>query len=62
MTNGKAYSPFHEVMMLVEGDAAARLGELAHGFVQPQRHWRYERPPASHASDHFPVVVDVVRG
>lgn len=33
---------------------------LVHGFAQPQRHWRYERPTASHASDHFPVVVDVV--
>jgi endonuclease/exonuclease/phosphatase family metal-dependent hydrolase len=35
---------------------------LVRGFAQPQRHWRYERPPVLHASDHFPVVVDVVWG
>lgn len=32
---------------------------LVRGFSAPRRHWRYDRPPAQHASDHFPVVVDV---
>ena len=27
--DGKAYAPFHDVMMMVEGEAAARLGDLA---------------------------------
>lgn len=35
---------------------------LVRGFAQTQRHWRYERPPAWRASDHFPVVVDVAWG
>lgn len=29
------------------------------GFTEPPFHWRYDEPPTSHASDHFPVVVDV---
>lgn len=29
------------------------------GFPQSICHWRYDKPPASLASDHFPVVIDV---
>lgn len=32
------------------------------GFSEPPFHWRYNEPPASRASDHFPVVVDVDTG
>lgn len=32
---------------------------LVRGFKAPHRHWRYDRPPAPHASDHYPIVVDV---
>jgi endonuclease/exonuclease/phosphatase family metal-dependent hydrolase len=33
---------------------------MLRGFDGPLRYWRYERSPVSQASDHYPVVVDVV--
>ena len=36
-TNGKPYPPFHDMMMLVEGNVAARLGDLA------RQRWRRAR-------------------
>lgn len=43
--NGKSYPPFHDIMWLVEGEVAARLGELARGRWQRSRGWRI-RPVA----------------
>ncbi len=38
--NGKPYPPFHDMMMLVEGPVAARLGELARTRWKRARGWR----------------------
>jgi len=42
--DGKSYPPFHDIMMLVEGAVAARLGELARERWRRARGWRI-RPP-----------------
>lgn len=44
--NGKSYPPFHDMMMLVEGDVAARLGDLARTRWRAARGWRVKPPPA----------------
>jgi len=54
--NGKPYPPFHDLMMLVEGDAAARLGDLA------RERWRRARgsvitPPPVPAESPWPSSV-----
>lgn len=38
--NGKPYPPFHDMMMLVEGDAARRLGDLVRTRWRRARGWR----------------------
>jgi phosphatidylserine/phosphatidylglycerophosphate/cardiolipin synthase-like enzyme/uncharacterized membrane protein YdjX (TVP38/TMEM64 family) len=48
--DGKAYPPFHDLMMLVEGDAAARLGELARERWRRSRGWRIDASPKTDSS------------
>ena len=55
--NGKAYPPFHDMMMLVEGDAAARLGDLARERWRRARGWKIKPPPTS-ANSPWPASVD----
>jgi phosphatidylserine/phosphatidylglycerophosphate/cardiolipin synthase-like enzyme/uncharacterized membrane protein YdjX (TVP38/TMEM64 family) len=43
--DGKPYPPFHDMMMLVEGDAAARLGDLARERWRRARGWTIKPPP-----------------
>lgn len=45
--NGKTYPPFHDMMMLVEGPIAARLGELARTRWRRARGWKIQ-PVAQH--------------
>jgi phosphatidylserine/phosphatidylglycerophosphate/cardiolipin synthase-like enzyme/uncharacterized membrane protein YdjX (TVP38/TMEM64 family) len=55
--NGKAYPPFHDMMILVEGKVAARLGDLARERWRRARGWRIKPPPAS-ADSPWPDSVD----
>jgi phosphatidylserine/phosphatidylglycerophosphate/cardiolipin synthase-like enzyme/uncharacterized membrane protein YdjX (TVP38/TMEM64 family) len=55
--NGKAYPPFHDLMMLVEGDAAARLGDLARQRWRRARGWEIKPPPSTEGSP-WPVSVE----
>lgn len=48
--DGKTYPPFHDLMMLVEGDAAARLGALARERWRRSRGWRIDAPPKTDTS------------
>ncbi|MGD2117997.1 MAG: VTT domain-containing protein [Chromatiales bacterium] len=41
--NGKPYAPFHDMMMLVEGEVAASLGELVRRRWRRSRGWRIPR-------------------
>lgn len=41
--NGKPYPPFHDLMMVLEGAAAARLGDLARERWRRARGWRLQR-------------------
>jgi len=55
--NGEPYPPFHDVQMLVEGEAAAALGELA------RRRWRLATgeklsPPQRNAAGLWPSGID----
>jgi len=43
--DGNSYPPFHDLMFLVEGDVAARLGELARTRWRRARGWSVEPPP-----------------
>lgn len=43
--DGKHYPPFHDLMMMVEGDAAARLGDLARERWRRARGWKIKPPP-----------------
>src|SRR5690606_40564397 len=59
-SNGQAYAPVHDVQMVVDGDAAAALGELV------RERWRYatgsEIPVGGHTeSDPWPpwLVPDI---
>jgi phosphatidylserine/phosphatidylglycerophosphate/cardiolipin synthase-like enzyme len=42
--NGKPYPPFHDLMVMVEGDAAAGLGDLARERWRRARGWRLKPP------------------
>ena len=42
--DGKSYPPFHDIMMLVEGAVAARLGELARERWRRARGWKIKPP------------------
>ena len=55
--NGKAYPPFHDLMMLIEGEAAARLGDLARERWRRARGWKIKPPPAP-ADSPWPDSVD----
>jgi phospholipase D1/2 len=55
--NSKAYPPFHDLMMMVEGDAAARLGELARERWHRARGWKI-KPPRSTGCPPWPASVD----
>jgi phosphatidylserine/phosphatidylglycerophosphate/cardiolipin synthase-like enzyme/uncharacterized membrane protein YdjX (TVP38/TMEM64 family) len=48
--DGKPYPPFHDMMLLVEGDAAARLGELARERWRRARGRRIRPPPRGEGS------------
>jgi phosphatidylserine/phosphatidylglycerophosphate/cardiolipin synthase-like enzyme/uncharacterized membrane protein YdjX (TVP38/TMEM64 family) len=54
--NGKPYPPFHDLMMLVEGDAAARLGDLARERWRRARGWKI-KPPSAPAQSPWPTSV-----
>jgi phospholipase D1/2 len=41
---GKPYPPFHDMMMVVEGEAAARLGQLARERWRRARGWKIKPP------------------
>jgi len=43
--NGNPHPPFHDMMMLVEGDVAAALGELARQRWKRARGWNIKPPP-----------------
>ena len=55
--NGHAYPPFHDMMMLVEGDAAAQLGALARERWRRARGWKIKPPEVSSESP-WPASVD----
>lgn len=55
--NGKPYPPFHDMMMLVEGKIAARLGELARERWQRAHGWRITPPVTTMASSPWPLSV-----
>ncbi len=42
--NGQRYPPFHDLMMLVEGEVAAKLGDLARERWRRARGWRIRAP------------------
>ncbi len=42
--DGKSYPPFHDIMMLVEGAVAGRLGELARERWRRARGWQIKPP------------------
>jgi phospholipase D1/2 len=55
--DGKPYPPFHDMMLMLEGDAAARLGDLA------RERWRRSRgrriaPPAGVTGSAWPGHID----
>jgi len=55
--NGKPYGPFHDVQMMVDGEVAGALGELA------RRRWQVATgteldPPGAQAGDPWPEAVD----
>ena len=55
--NGKPYPPFHDMMMLVEGDAAARLGDLARQRWRRARGWKL-KPPEPVAASPWPDDIE----
>jgi phosphatidylserine/phosphatidylglycerophosphate/cardiolipin synthase-like enzyme/uncharacterized membrane protein YdjX (TVP38/TMEM64 family) len=55
--NGKAYPPFHDLMMVVEGDAASRLGDLARERWRRAHGWRI-KPVASADPSPWPGSVE----
>ncbi len=48
--NGKPHPPFHDMMMLVEGDVAVALGELARQRWRRARGWNIKPPPRQDVS------------
>ena len=62
--DGNPYPPFHDMMMMVEGDAAARLGELARDRWRRARGWKIKPPPRFEHSawpGSVPSEIDTVR-
>ena len=57
--DGKPYPPFHDMMLLVEGEAAARLGQLARERWRRARGWKVS-PPAG--VEHSPWPERVASG
>ncbi len=55
--NGKPYPPFHDLMMVVTGPAAARLGELARERWRRAHGWKL-KPPAELDSSPWPASVE----
>jgi phospholipase D1/2 len=47
---GDPYPPFHDLMVALEGEAAARLGDLARRRWRQSRGWRIRAPGATRAS------------
>lgn len=56
--NGKPYPPFHDMMMLVEGATAARLGELARTRWRRARGWKIKPPSAAGGKSPWPESVE----
>ncbi len=58
---GRTYSPFHDIQIMVDGDAAAALGDLARNRWK-RRTGEVLTPPASGANDPWPPALapDVV--
>jgi phosphatidylserine/phosphatidylglycerophosphate/cardiolipin synthase-like enzyme/membrane protein DedA with SNARE-associated domain len=54
--NGKPYPPFHDLMMVVAGAAAARLGELARERWRRAHGWKL-KPPGEVDSSPWPASV-----
>jgi len=54
--SGKRYPPFHDLMVLVEGDAAARLGALARQRWRHARGWKVE-PPRQPETSAWPQTI-----
>jgi phosphatidylserine/phosphatidylglycerophosphate/cardiolipin synthase-like enzyme/uncharacterized membrane protein YdjX (TVP38/TMEM64 family) len=54
--NGKPYPPFHDMMMLVEGEAAATLGDLARERWRRAKGWKVRPPRGIHGSPWPPGV------
>jgi phospholipase D1/2 len=48
--DGKPYPPFHDMMMLVEGPVATKLGDLARDRWRRARGWRIDRASAVESS------------
>lgn len=61
--DGKPYPPFHDMMMVVEGDAAARLGELARERWRRARGRRIKPPKVAQSAwpDSVPTELDAVQ-
>ena len=55
--DGKPYPPFHDMMMLVQGKVAERLGDLARERWQRARGWDIEPPLIEHDSTPWPTWV-----
>ncbi len=52
--DGKPYPPFHDMMMLVQGEAAAQLGEIARKRWKNARGWNIRPPHLSPYNVHWP--------
>tara|TARA_R110002110_G_scaffold91264_2_gene237450 strand:- start:70665 stop:72788 length:2124 start_codon:yes stop_codon:yes gene_type:complete len=55
--DGESYPPFHDVQMLVEGDAAAALGQLARERWRNAGACETQAPPQSAPGDAWPTAV-----
>ncbi|MCG6859896.1 MAG: phospholipase D-like domain-containing protein [Chromatiaceae bacterium] len=54
--DGKPYPPFHDLMVMLEGDAAARLGDLARERWRRARGWKL-RPPDKKTTSPWPATL-----
>lgn len=55
--DGKPYPPFHDLMVMLEGEAAARLGDLARKRWRHSHGWRI-KPPDVQGSVPWPAEID----
>jgi phosphatidylserine/phosphatidylglycerophosphate/cardiolipin synthase-like enzyme len=55
--NGKPYPPFHDMMMLVEGAVAVRLGDLARERWRRAHGWKV-KPPGAVDSSPWPASLE----